>query len=278
MRLPNWRALHFPFTIMLRLKARKQVRSVFQWHRYVGLTAFLFVIMLAVTGVMLNHTEGLLLDQIYVKSDLLLDWYGITPPHVNTAFLTANHSILQLEDRLYMDHHLLKGPALRLRGAVETGNLVIVAATSTVLLLTSQGELVEQLGTAEGVPAGLRAIGRTRDGHVVIVAADGHYTADKDFLSWRRYHDRLPVLWSRPRLPPRALAHDLQQHYRSHILPVERVMLDLHSGRILGYWGVFVVDAAALLLCFLGFSGCWLWYERYRKRKAREKHWPRSRN
>jgi hypothetical protein len=253
---------------MSRRRTRKNLRSVFQWHRYAGLTIILLVIMLVVTGIMLNHTERLSLGRIYVESDLLLDWYGIEIPPVAAAFRTTHHSIIQVEDRLYMDHRPLDEPVTGLRGAVEAGPLIVVAVDGAVLLFTPRGELVERLEDAQGVPSGLRAIGRTRGGRLVADAAHGRYTADEDFLGWQRYGDKQPVLWSQPQSPSPELVQDLRQHYRAHILPVERVMLDLHSGRILGRWGVFVVDAAAVLLFFLGFSGCWLWVERYRKRKA----------
>jgi hypothetical protein len=261
---------------MSRRKTRKNLRSVFQWHRYIGLTAFLFVMMLVVTGIMLNHTERLTLDQTYIKSDLLLDWYGIDSPQLDIAFRTANHSIIQIGERVYMDRRPLDDHAAALRGAVEAGGLIVVAIDGEVLLLTPQGKLVERLGDAQGVPSRLRAIGRTQGGRVVVDAAHGLHTTDQDFLSWQRYAGKGPVAWSQAQPPPRALVQDLQRHYRAHILPMERVMLDLHSGRILGSWGVFVIDAAAVLLFFLGISGCWLWYERYQKRKAHQKKGLRS--
>jgi hypothetical protein len=224
--------------------------------------------MLAVTGVLLNHTERLALDEVYVKSEPVLDWYGVRAPDIDGAFNTASHWIVEIEDQLYMDRRALEPPATGMRGAIEIKGLIVVATQGTVLLLTAQGELVEQLGDAEGVPSGLSAIGRARDGQVVVDAAHGRYTTDAGFLSWRHYSGDKPIRWSRPLPPPPALTRDLQHRYRSHILPVERVMLDVHSGRILGTLGIFVVDAAAVLLCFLGVSGSWLWYERYRKRKA----------
>ena len=55
----------------------KQLRSLYLWHRYIGLAAALFVIVLTVTGLLLNHTEELGLDSSSVQSDTLLDWYGI---------------------------------------------------------------------------------------------------------------------------------------------------------------------------------------------------------
>jgi len=45
------------------------------------------------------------------------------------------------------------------------------------------------------------------------------------------------------------------------------VVLDLHSGRIAGRWGVWVVDAAAALMLVLAVSGFVLWVNLRRKER-----------
>ena len=50
--------------------------------------------------------------------------------------------------------------------------------------------------------------------------------------------------------------------YRGHGLPLERVLLDLHSGRILGKWGVWLIDVVAILLFVLAITGSWMWFQR----------------
>ena len=54
------------------------------------------------------------------------------------------------------------------------------------------------------------------------------------------------------------------QAYRGGGLPLERVILDLRSGRIVGQWGVYVVDGAALLFLALVITGLWMWATQYR--------------
>jgi uncharacterized iron-regulated membrane protein len=58
------------------------------------------------------------------------------------------------------------------------------------------------------------------------------------------------------------LKETLEKTYRGVGLPLERVMLDLHSGRILGRAGVYLVDTAAVLFLLLAISGVWLWARR----------------
>jgi uncharacterized iron-regulated membrane protein len=45
---------------------------------------------------------------------------------------------------------------------------------------------------------------------------------------------------------------------------VERVILDLHSGRFFGKLGPWLFDIAALLLILLSLSGAWIWLKRRR--------------
>ncbi|HED18424.1 MAG TPA: PepSY domain-containing protein, partial [Gammaproteobacteria bacterium] len=60
-----------------RRKQRFKLRSFYVWHRYMGVGAAAFMLVIAVTGVLLNHTEGLQLDSRHVQSNWILDWYGI---------------------------------------------------------------------------------------------------------------------------------------------------------------------------------------------------------
>jgi uncharacterized iron-regulated membrane protein len=63
--------------------------------------------------------------------------------------------------------------------------------------------------------------------------------------------------------------------FRGNSLKLERVILDLHSGRIFGRYGVYLMDAAATALLWLSLSGLWVWSSRrhkMRKKKHFQKH------
>ncbi|NOQ69556.1 MAG: hypothetical protein GQ573_05565, partial [Gammaproteobacteria bacterium] len=62
---------------MTNRKAKKF--TAFLWHRRIGLVALSLVVILVITGIMLNHTESFKLDETYVNNSWLLDWYGIEP-------------------------------------------------------------------------------------------------------------------------------------------------------------------------------------------------------
>ena len=244
------------------------------WHRRIGLTATAFVLMLSVTGLLLNHTEDLNLDSSYVKSALLLDWYGIKTPKSPLSYKAGGHWISQLAERLYFDGHELATREVdeddSLVGAVKLGDSVAVAIEGHLMLISSSGELIETLGGAEGVPAGMRAIGLSGD-RLVVRASHGDYFADEDLSHWEESDESetlADAVWARPAAPPKNLYDRLADAYRGKGLSTERVVLDLHSGRILGTPGVLVVDFMALALCMLALSGLWMWIKHARRIKA----------
>jgi uncharacterized iron-regulated membrane protein len=239
----------------------KLLRSLYIWHRYMGLAAALFVIILTVTGLALNHTEELGLDSTSIQSDALLGWYGIHAPEIRTSYRAGAHRVTEVGESVYWDAVKIPGIAAPLIGVVEYSDLIIIGVAGQLLLFTPQGELLELLGSAAGVPAGMQAIGLTADGNLAISAAHGYYQTDANFIEWHEA-DNLDAAWARSEAPSLQLEQSIQASWRGSGLPMERVMLDLHSGRILGNWGVYLVDAAAILFLVLAISGVWLWGKR----------------
>ncbi|MCL5801335.1 MAG: PepSY domain-containing protein [Gammaproteobacteria bacterium] len=246
------------------------VKYLRRWHRRVGVTAAVFAIVLAVTGVLLNHTEGLALDSRYVRSELVLDWYGIAPPGKPVSYPVGGHWVSQLGGYIYFDEQTLAiDEPGHLLGAVGLAGNVIIAVEGQIVLLSAAGEVLEILGGAQGVPAGMRQIG-VKDDKLVVRASHGDYFADKDLLHWDESEEvgdrHVPVVadWAKVSAPPEGLYAKLVEAYRGKGLTLERVLLDLHSGRIAGLVGVAVVDVSAILFILLAISGIWMWVRHVR--------------
>jgi uncharacterized iron-regulated membrane protein len=246
------------------------LRSLYIWHRYFGLATALFVVVLSVTGLALNHTESLQLDARHVQSDTLLDWYGIKAPDTIVSYHAGTHAISQLGNQLYLDLQPVPAAEGRLAGAVEFADLIVAGLEEGLLLFTAGGELIEQLGTAAGVPAGIQAVGTTATGKLVIKTAQGNYQTNENFIAWAAA-TASDVAWAVAAPPEEGLARALRDTWRGSGLSLERVLLDVHSGRILGEGGVWLVDAAALLFLLLAGSGLWLWGRRRASARAHER-------
>ncbi len=233
---------------------------IHKWHRKVGITAAFFVMLLVVTGLLLNHTDKLNLQNIFVQSEKLLQWYNIQPKGQMKGFSVEQHWLSQIDGRLYFDQMELTDHIEDLYGAVRISDGFVVALDGSLLILTQSGELVERLSGSEGVPAGIKAIGLSGAGDIVIKAAHGDYIADLDTTEWQE-QEGLVVNWSVADKIPEKLREQLLRLYRGKGLPLERVIIDIHSGRLLGQTGVLLVDFMALLFLSLAMSGVWMWYK-----------------
>lgn len=248
-----------------RRKQRFKLKSFYVWHRYMGVSAALFTLLIAVTGILLNHTEDFQLDSQHVKSGWVLDWYGIEAPEELPSFPCGDRHITLMGEHLYLNRKEIDGDYQQLVGAVCQEELLIIAISQSILLLTQRGELIEQLKGKDGVPAGLLAIGADADGQFVVQGSHDIYQPDADFIRWRRWEgDPETVNWAATSELDPVVKASLQQHFRTEVLPVERVILDLHSGRFFGKPGPWLFDAAALLLILLSLTGTWIWLKRRR--------------
>jgi hypothetical protein len=231
---------------------------IHKWHRKAGITAAFFVMLLVITGLLLNHTGSLNLQNIFVQSEKLLQWYHIQPEGQMKGFSVDQHWLSQIDGRLYFDQMELADHIEDLYGAIHISEGFVVALDGSLLILTQSGELVERLSGSEGVPAGIKSIGLSSKKDIVIKAAHGDYIADLDATEWHE-QEGLLVDWSVPDDVPEKLSEQLLTLYRGKGLPLERVILDIHSGRILGQAGVLLVDFMAVLFLLLAMSGVWMW-------------------
>jgi Uncharacterized iron-regulated membrane protein len=196
-----------------------------------------------------------------VQNSFLLDLYHINPEQSPGGYSVGDHWISQIGGRIYFDRNEVADNVEHLIGIAALYEEIVIAYDGKLLLLDEQGEVIEHLNGSEGVPAGMRAIGITASHELVIRGAHGDYLVDLENLKWHE-EDYIKANWSQSQPLPEALSTELLRLYRGKGLPLERVILDLHSGRLLGAWGVYLVDLAAILFVLLAFSGIWMWTRR----------------
>lgn len=256
----------------MRATRRLLLAKLYRWHRYAGLTAAAFVAVLVATGLALNHTEGLSLDQRRLGSEILLGWYGMDLPDRLPSHVAGDRRVTWIAGTLYLDDTAIDGEYGRLTGAVATDAVIAVALAQGLVILTPDGRVVERVSAGSGIPARPGRIGLSEDGRVVIAAGDRRWVAGEALLTWESFEGR-SVDWSRPSELPPKLRRRLARAYRGQGLTLERVLLDVHSGRILGHWGVWLVDAAAVLFLFLAATGFYMWLtaRSVRRRRSAER-------
>ena len=237
------------------------LRLVHRWHRRLGIVSASFVLLLVITGLILNHTEALRLDRNYVQNSVFLNLYNINPRHEPTGLKVHEMWINQVGERLYINDREIRKNVTELIGAIESEDELIIAFDSELLVVNRDGAIIESLRDAQGVPPGMRAIGKTGNDDIVVRASYGDYIVDLDTTDWHeaKYDN---VKWSVLGILPEDLKISLLKQYRGKGLSVERVLLDLHSGRLFGPYGVYIIDTAAVLFFILALTGVWMWMSR----------------
>lgn len=240
-----------------------------RFHRSIGALAAVFVLFMVLSGIVINHSNGLGLDKRQVSHSFLLDWYGLEEPGDILSFELGDAWLSFAGSQLYLDEK----PVATITGgvgAVSIGDLLIAAGQDELLLLDPDGNLVERLPWASIGTAPIESIGLNSDTEVLVRSAGQLWLADADLLNWqRREETTVTPHWSISKPATENLQRAIKNAYRGEGLSTERVLLDLHSGRMFGSIGVLVYDLLALSLGFLSVSGFVLWLRSRRNGKSR---------
>ena len=240
----------------------------FLWHRRLGLLLVLFIIMLAITGIMLNHTDSLQLNQKKISNSLLLNFYDIKPQKPPINYRSQQHNISQWDEQIYFDQKKLLNDKQELRGLVNWQNIIVMVLSRDVVLLSTDGEIIDRYALAQN--SEIEHIG-IQQNHLIIKMLDQSiWQADDDILNWQPIAP-IQLNWSAPSPLNLKLKQILLEKYRGEGLPLERIVLDIHSGRIFGNFGVYLMDGVALIMLFLSLSGAWMWRQRRQKQLKKKK-------
>lgn len=237
------------------------LRFLRHWHARIGVLAALFFLLLAITGIALNHTQQLRLAERQVGAVWLMHWYGLRPAIPESGYALGRGYFVSDGARWLLDGKLLPEGTGEVVGAVESGGLHWIATPVALYLYQADGRLLDQLDGAALPLDRLSRIG-VAGGMLVIEGVTGAY-ASADGLEWQPFHG--DARWAVPQPLPDTLRSGLQRSFAPH-LPLERVLLDLHSGRIFGRYGPLVMDLAALILVSLALSGTWIYLRSIRRR------------
>lgn len=248
---------------------RKKLKSstLRRLHRSIGAAAAIFVVFMVLSGIVINHANDLGLDRRHASQSRLLDWYGLEAPDELLSFAIGGDRLSFAGSQLYLNE-IRVATVNAGTGAVQAGPLLVAAGEDELLLLDQQGNLVEKLPWAAVDEAPIESLGLDVNGQVLVRSGGRVWAADKELLNWRR-DDEASAKWATPTPAPDRLEQAIAESYRGQGPSLERVLLDLHSGRFFGTAGVIVYDLLALALGFLALSGLVLWWRGRRNGKRK---------
>ena len=262
----------------------KEPTSLKIWHRRMGLSAAVFVLILAVTGFFLNHASDWGLDSQHIDSQTMLNWYGINQPDLLSSYPLGSKLVTKVGDEVFLDTREVAHCSGGLQGAVELSaqSVVVIACGDELFVLSDKYEMIERLGAIHGLPQPLMKIGISRTDEqknaLILLSGNRYFTADLDKLTWVPISDVeasdtdiieyskasavtgiKAFVWSEPIATPSGLTEVLGKHFVGEGVSLERLLLDIHSGRIAGAWGTYLVDVMAILFVILAVTGFLMW-------------------
>lgn len=225
-----------------------------KWHRRLGIFAALIAIYLSLTGLMLNHSDDLGLNDSHISNTLLLQLYGIKPP-TGLRASTRQLKVDKLDESLFLAERVIGQYSSQLIGAVALDQLFIIALNDSVLLLTGDGELIETLTRSSGLPGQIDRVGSS-DSSLIIKSGKHIYQSNADILNWLPVDDlKTRVSWSNLEPIPSGTEARLKSQLASYGPSWERFIQDLHSGRFFKLPGTLLVDLTGVILLLLSISG-----------------------
>ena len=247
-------------------RSQQMVGFLWRWHRRLGVFAAFFVLVLALSGILLNHTSELGLDRSFVNSFGLSRLYGDHSAAMR-GYQLGDHWLFQTADgRVYLDAREVAPCNGALVGAVLSNGLFIAACDEELLLITESGQLLESVSASTGLPAPLQGLGLVEN-TVVLRVSESWRLADLELMDFDEYAEGGALV-------QQVAAGLLPETVRQQVpalgqwLTWERVLLDLHSGRVLGRAGVWLVDIIGVFLASLAMSGLAMWWlHRMRRRR-----------
>jgi hypothetical protein len=207
---------------------RKQITA--RWHRRMALFVSLWLVVLAASGMAINHAHGLGLDRRPLPDNLQSLVYGIKAkpaPFCDSAAILGTDCASVFAQ--------LPLPAGRL-----------LVSGRDLFLLSAEGQLLEKLSVSLFGLDSLNAV-LARDAHIYLRDASRTVRTDEEFLQWDVLSPEAAGSLTADPWQVRANSPDT--------VSWERLLLDLHAARFLGPFAQWFNDLVAVLILLLALSG-----------------------
>lgn len=233
-----------------------------RWHRRLGVAVSLLLIWLAVTGIALNHSSDWGLDQAAGPGVLQAVYSGdviaFTSYRAGDAWVSHNGA-----STLYVQGSEVGYCSQPFAGAVLMAGEIIAACGETLLVVSMGAELIESIDIGYDLEALPDAIGVTAgvdDHHLMLRSGDVTYAVSLDTLALTAFSGAPDtVMWAVSAEHGTEIQSLLEQASFGSGVSWTQMLVDLHSGRILGRLGTTGMDLVAILLILLASSGVWVW-------------------
>ena len=256
----------------MKKRNKKSKRIYRKWHSWLGLMLVLPLLFFTITGLLLNHTEDLELDKKRVKSEWVMRKYGLSFEGQPSCYRLASGRITaQWEGQLLLDG-LTITPDESLIGACELDKGICLATSERIHYISPRGEVIETLDSLALPEGSLLSVGVTEDKLLVVKTTNGDWGFDTDLVESKAIDTgSTKVIWSEPSEATDVEKQKLKQAIIGSGMPLDRVILDIHSGNLFQTVGKVLVDIFGFGILLVSFTGIILFFRNKKRRNSKEK-------
>ena len=243
-------------------KIRVTKKSINQIHKFTGIAVCIFLIHLSITGIFLNHTEDLGLDEKYTASPIILSLYNISIPSQEESFLVDNIFISRFGDQVFMNNQPIIKNESPIMGAAFSNQILTIAFQNEMVLLTQEGELIERITSAAELPKNIQKLGVSQD-ILYLKTPDQLWQSSDQAQAWELSGSGFNN-WSNEVVLSDQQTKQIEMYFSGKGVSLEQFFLDLHNGNIIKGFGKWLLDIIAIFLLLLSISGIWIWLKKRR--------------
>lgn len=222
-------------------------------HRYLGLVLLLPVLLLAVTGGLLEFTDDLKLGSRGVPYSWVHAQYNIKAP----ALSFTSGEVTQVGDRLFTAERQMKVPG-ELTGSASLELIDMVFLDKHLIILPKDTDTPPEISSLPPY----EVVGVTPEMDWVLDTGE-HFLFSRDLGATWGAGELISVKWLE--VTSQSTTDDLRRRYGQAHLSWERWLQDLHSGRFFGPVGSWLMSLAALAFIVLALTGFIVWLRTTRR-------------
>ncbi len=207
------------------------------------------------TGLILNHTVDLDLTNRHVTAGWIQERYGMSLDGEPAAYGLDGKAYAATWDGNIFHRSSIIDDKDRLIGAVPLRDGTAVVTRFAVHYFGLDGKLIETLDSATLPEVPISRVGRTSDLTLVLETVRGTYTSDENLLDFTEAPADLQAEWSTAVTPTEVDRKTWKTAFSGDGIPLDRVILDLHSGRFFGTIGKWIYDLTVIGVLILSVTG-----------------------
>ena len=236
-------------------------------HRWSGILLLVPLAIACLTGLVLNHTVDMDLSNRHVTANWIQARYGMTLDGEPKAFGLDGKAYAATWDGKIFHRSSIVDDSEPLIGAVPLRDGTAVVTRFSVHYFGLDGELIEVIDSISLPATPVSRAGRTSNLTLVLETESGTYTSDPNLLDFTESPGNQETTWSTIVAPSDSDLKKWKTTYSGDGIPLDRVILDIHSGRFFGNIGKWIYDLTVIGVLVLSATGFILFLRTRRRAK-----------